>query len=352
MKCPVCRINMEDINIRSVCPRCDGMWLGRGMLKQYLAYSTRNRVAEIKDHSPGRLDTILVEGYCPKCNKLMDVHPLMSYGAKILHCGDCGGTFTGPRELAVMEYMYCWNEWPVIEQGLAAADYREQGFISEGSYGKGIASIMGLSIIDGNNPKKYLPWVTLTIIALNILIYILTTMDSAIVKALWFRPGDLTANPGQGLLTLFTSMFLHGGFFHVLGNMYFLWVFGGNVEDIAGSMVFFFLYLFFGIAAGFGYALMTDRPQTPVLGASGAVAGIMGAYLALYYRSRISIHKLFLFLPLKFTFPVWFYIGFNYFFMQIIYLLLGLPGVAWWAHIIGIVIGFITIFSLKKAKLI
>ncbi|WP_419901499.1 rhomboid family intramembrane serine protease [Kiloniella sp.] len=137
------------------------------------------------------------------------------------------------------------------------------------------------------------------------------------------------------VFTLVTYNFLHGSFMHLAGNMAYLWVFGDNVEDAMGHRRFLTFILSCGILAGLGQSLITSEPQSPIVGASGAVSGILGAYLLQYPRAKILV-------PI-FTIPVFvrayllliFWIGFQVFSA----LLPGESGVAWWAHIIGFLSG-------------
>src|ERR1039457_5342821 len=93
--------------------------------------------------------------------------------------------------------------------------------------------------------------------------------------------------PATAILPLFTSMFLHSSFFHVAGNMLFLWIFGDNVEDSLGHFRYLLFYLLSGLAGGLTHILLNPHPRTPPIGASGAIAGVMGAYLILYPRARV-----------------------------------------------------------------
>ena len=151
------------------------------------------------------------------------------------------------------------------------------------------------------------------------------------------------------VMTVFTSMFLHGGFFHLAGNMLYLWIFGNNVEDAMGHGRFMLFYLLAGIVAAVAQLLYDPASSIPMVGASGAVSGILGAYLVLYPYARI---KTLLFivifikiveLPAIVLLTIWF-------FMQVLYS--QFEGVAWYAHIGGFVFGLVTIklFSRKLPK--
>ncbi len=152
-------------------------------------------------------------------------------------------------------------------------------------------------------------------------------------------PVDAARHLIPGFATLFTYMFLHAGWIHLLSNMAFLWVFADNVEDAFGHVGFLGFYLLCGVAAGLAHSFAQPESVMPLIGASGAVAGIMGAYLVLYPRARVWV-LLFMRLPLRIS-AAWVLIGWLVF--QVISLLLddggGQVSVAWWAHIGGFASG-------------
>ncbi|MGD8809259.1 MAG: rhomboid family intramembrane serine protease [Gammaproteobacteria bacterium] len=148
-------------------------------------------------------------------------------------------------------------------------------------------------------------------------------------------------------LTLLTSIFLHGGWWHLIGNMLFLWVFGDNIEDSMGHWRFLFFYLACGAAAGLVQAFATPGVQEPTIGASGAVAGVLGAYIVLHPRVKIlvlAMKWLPLFVPAYFMLALWFGVQvFNGWFD------IGGP-VAWWAHVGGFVAGAILVVPLRDKR--
>ncbi len=158
-------------------------------------------------------------------------------------------------------------------------------------------------------------------------------------------PLSLAANP-LPLITLFTHMFLHGGWFHFLSNMWTLFIFGDNVEDRMGSGRYLIFYLISGVIAGLAQSAIAPASRVPAIGASGAIAGVLGAYFILFPRSRvISLVPLF-FLPWFVEIPAVIYLGL-WFVSQLFSGLLSLPqtgimgGVAWWAHIGGFFFGML-----------
>src|SRR5271168_1217217 len=153
------------------------------------------------------------------------------------------------------------------------------------------------------------------------------------------------------LLTIFTSMFLHHGFLHIAGNMLFLWIFGDNVEDYFGHVPYLLFYLACGIGSGFAHILFNFHSSLPALGASGAISGVMGAYIILYPRARVLTLVFIFFVPI----PAFIILGY-WFLLQF---LAGVSsvgaaatgGVAWWAHIGGFLLGMlITGFTQQEQK--
>jgi membrane associated rhomboid family serine protease len=182
-------------------------------------------------------------------------------------------------------------------------------------------------------------WVVKGLVLANALAFLLELALGleAVVQAYGFVPALFFQDPlGQGY-RLFTSMFLHGGFFHILSNMWFLWVFGDNVEDRMGHGRFLLFYLLGGVAAALAQGLFTPTSTVPMIGASGAVSAVLGAYYVLFPRAYVVSVVLFIF-PLFVTFPAGVYLGY-WAFLQLFQGLLGLPGVAWWAHLGGFLFG-------------
>jgi membrane associated rhomboid family serine protease len=143
-----------------------------------------------------------------------------------------------------------------------------------------------------------------------------------------------------------TNMFLHGGWFHIIINMWTLWIFGDNVEDRMGSIRFIFFYILCGVAASVGHYFTNLSSTVPALGASGAIAGVMGAYMLMFPRARILTMIPILFFPFFFEIPAFFYLlvwFYSQFFNGTFALLSPQSGggIAWWAHIGGFVAGLI-----------
>ena len=137
-----------------------------------------------------------------------------------------------------------------------------------------------LPIGDDNSSRKTFPIVTYALIALNLLIFLLELSGGDAFILSWsFIPARFLSNPAGEFMTIFSAMFMHAGWIHLLGNMLYLWIFGDNVEDRVGHIKFLLFYLVCGIAATFAQFIFSASSNIPNLGASGAIAGVLGAYL-------------------------------------------------------------------------
>jgi len=222
-------------------------------------------------------------------------------------------------------------------------------------------------------PSKSFPIVSVTLIALNVLVFLyefsLGPHLESFIRAWGATPMFFSAMLGTEydfvgepiraqvfpLLTLFTAMFLHGGWMHLIGNMWYLWIFGDNVEDAMGKFRFIVFYLLTGVVAGVAQILISPHSTIPAVGASGAIAGVLGAYLILYPKARVlTIIPLGWYiqtvrLPALLVLGLWFVI-------QLFYGLASLPGagrtggVAFFAHIGGFVTGLVLVKLFQKRK--
>jgi membrane associated rhomboid family serine protease len=162
---------------------------------------------------------------------------------------------------------------------------------------------------DDNRLRRTFPWVTYLLIAVNFIFFFaeLTLGDQFIYD--WsFIPQRFLANPAGDFATIFTSMFMHAGWLHILGNMLYLWIFGDNVEDVFGHFKFLIFYLICGTAATFGQMAFNTDSTIPNLGASGAIAGVLGAYIFMFPLSRVSVLMGFFVIPMPALIVIGFWI--------------------------------------------
>jgi len=226
--------------------------------------------------------------------------------------------------------------------------------------------------IKDDNPIRGTPWMTITLIAANVLVYLHQISLGPLGEAFVYRYGAIPyeilhfrelpfiplpyQTPFSNFLTLFTSMFIHGGFLHLAGNMLYLWIFGDNVEYIMGRFRFLVFYLLTGLAAALTHIIMSPNSTVPMVGASGAISGVLGAYFVRFPGARvIMLVPIFFFIEF-FSVPAIFALGF-WFLMQLANALFtfGLQtsgGVAWFAHIGGFLAGafLVSIFQRRYVR--
>ena len=209
-----------------------------------------------------------------------------------------------------------------------------------------------------DNPALGKPLLVITIIALCIIIWFWQSGlgyqgNNTVIVNFGLTPKVFLAEPLLSFFTLFTSMFMHGGFMHLAGNMLYLWIFGDNIEGALGHFRFILFYFLCGIAAAFTQILSAPDSTIPMIGASGAVSGVLGAYLIFYPRARI---RTFVFLGIFITFlrlPAVLLLGFLIL-GQVISAFIsnpGSPGVAWFAHLGGFFMGMLLAPLLKKSNI-
>src|SRR5688572_18296703 len=206
-----------------------------------------------------------------------------------------------------------------------------------------------LPIGDDNTSRRTVPVVTFALIALNVLLFFVELSGGEPFIEKWaFVPSRFLANPAGDILTLFTSMFMHAGLVHLGGNMLYLWIFGDNVEDRFGPVKFLVFYLVCGLAATFSQLAVSMGSNIPNLGASGAIAGVLGAYLVMFPQSRVHVlqGRSIIPVPALIVIGLWF----------VLQLFSGIGsisdtadtgGVAYMAHIGGFVAGFILTYVLR-----
>ena len=227
-----------------------------------------------------------------------------------------------------------------------------------------------------DNPSILTPVVTVALIAANLAVWIVfqgmgnEQRLAASVCELGLIPGDLlqrlpigytfpvgdgiscVVEAGRSWETLVTSMFLHGGWLHVLGNCWFLWVFGNNVEDSMGHSRYLVFYLVCGLVAAAAQIVVQPSSAVPMVGASGAISGVMGAYVVLYPRVRVHTLVFLVIFFFRTTFPAWAVLGL-WFAVQLINAQVDqVGGVAVWAHIGGFLAGALLIFLFRSPELL
>jgi membrane associated rhomboid family serine protease len=218
-----------------------------------------------------------------------------------------------------------------------------------------------------DNPTSRVPYVTLTIIALNAVVFFYQLFSPEGLQYFVFKlgaiPYEITHFKTLSLvvmdthesltrlsppLTLIVSMFMHGGIFHLVFNMLYLWIFGNNIEDFLGSGWFIIFYLLCGLAAGLAHIVFNPNSQVPMIGASGAIAGILGAYLILFPHARVLTLVFLIFFIRIIAIPAAFVLG-VWIFIQVLNVGAG-GSVAWFAHIGGFLAGIALIKLVTRKR--
>lgn len=199
--------------------------------------------------------------------------------------------------------------------------------------------------IRDHNPSTRRPYVTYAIIFLNLVMFVLTQGWSDQFNELWARLAlyPVAITHGEMLWGLVTHMFLHAGLMHIGGNMLFLWIFGDNLEDQMGHLGFLMFYLACGLAAAIAQIIPDPGSGVPMVGASGAIAGVLGGYLLLFPRAKVDVLAIIIIIIKIFTVPAWVMLGF-WFALQVFggYNAWGAEsGVAYLAHAGGFVAGVV-----------
>ena len=205
-------------------------------------------------------------------------------------------------------------------------------------------------------PSRTTPVITISLIALNVVVFLYQLLLGEQVNDFILYYGLIPA--AFSWVAVFTSMFLHGGLLHVGGNMLYLWIFGDNVEDRMGHGRFLVFYLLCGIAAALAQTILNPDSVVPMVGASGAIAGVMGAYFVLYPHSRIvTLVPLFLFfqvmeIPAIFFLGIWFLMQFLSGVGSIATAVGGEPagGIAFWAHVAGFLAGVSGVIVFRRPE--
>jgi membrane associated rhomboid family serine protease len=216
------------------------------------------------------------------------------------------------------------------------------------------------------NPSRSFPIMTIALIIINVLIFLFEVSSHRNLDVLFNKFAlipdkyfSLAARGNFNFIERFypfiTSQFLHGGWLHVIGNMWFLWIFGDNIEDRLGHLKYILFYLLCGVAAGFAHVYTNPSSAVPTVGASGAIAGVMGAYTILYPRAKVLTLFIFFFIIRFIEVPAFLFLG-VWFLIQFLSGAATMAtsganaGIAWFAHIGGFVVGIILILVLPRKR--
>ncbi len=321
------------------CAACHGVWFDAGELAM---------LAQLGNSEAFALQSPLLAGDdasvpCPRHPELrMLERQLLPTKARIV---PLGGDDSGP--LTIDQCPTCHGLWfdggELDQLAKSLRDSRLAPFLADpavmdrpGSAWRWIFMLLTGLPVEQWQPRLRRPLSVLTLIALCAVVF-LWQLGAPGHDMLADQYGLVPSRILQsGPWPLLLHMFMHGNLLHILGNMYFLWVFGDNVEDRLGPLRFMYLYFAAGFGAALCHAVLTNRPDIPAVGASGAVAGIMAAYVVLFPQARVV--SMIMFFSVRWQTSTYLLVWLGY---QVLGASLGIPGIAWWAHIGGFIVGYL-----------
>lgn len=344
MQCAVCdsplvKQSFDNICIE-YCKKCNGYWFDGNEIINVFNFLTEHPDI-VNNGTAKKVNGKLQTGYCPKCNQI--AKPLKFYKKEytLLKCVGCNGIWIDKNNLNSL--LKDWKKNKNIFGKYYFSPNKEPKLIQSGN---AFESYTGW--LEDSNPLNRIPYSTILLIILNIIGFFIWNPIITFHKEILFTPSYFLSNPTTYWSTIFISMFTHANFSHLIGNMIYLYLFGNNVEDRIGHYKYFFLYLSLGIIASLGYGYLTTLPNVPTLGASGAVSGVLGSYLLLYPKVNMKIHRTFFLIPYTLNVPMWGYLGIWFLGQQLFGIAAEIQGIAWYAHLIGFICGYIIMFLIKK----
>ncbi|MCP4707361.1 MAG: rhomboid family intramembrane serine protease [Planctomycetes bacterium] len=363
MDCPVCKVPLRKVRSRSLeidmCPRCKGKWYDDGEFTEYVRALSESGVVEAERsrlfvRREVRRACKSQEGtrYCPSCQIVMKKFNY-AYDSNVFldKCMACRGMWADKGESSqVAAHMKVDPRAKAVAEGIIKDHREREGYADLGELNRiplfawFFLPRLILPLAD-DAPRNKFPYVTIAIIMVCVIVFLVQLSvgleDRGFLWDYGFVPADFF---GIGLIT---SMFLHAGWLHLGGNMFFLWLFGDNIEDKMSRFGFFWFFLLCGVVADVVHGVFNLGSEIPCIGASGAISGIMGAYLLFFPRARIK--TLFFYrivrVPAVFFLGLWLFLQFFDFAVS---RMTDITSVAWLAHIGGFVFGALYAYIYMK----
>ncbi len=331
--CPQC--NSEKLvaveyngQVVDFCGKCKGKWFEEGELEG--AWETahshlpKGRALLEEEYSgwskplTGQKDTLS----CPDCGKEMQYHYLSdNYQVELARCPDCNGVWVDEDKRCAVHYA------PKVR---AAIDEIEKPLGVQHFIFQFISRLPA----EFNMKPRSTPWVTRILIVINLIVFAIVFLEPQLWAAGGIVPAELSR--GENLYTLLTHQFQHGDSWHLLGNMFFLYLAGESIEDLVGHYRFLLIYLLGGFAAAIGQWAMDPNEVIPMIGASGAISGLFGIYLLWFRRAKLTF--MLIIYQIKVA-PWMFFLAWTA--VQVIGIYSKMPGIAYSAHLGGFVFGLV-----------
>jgi len=346
-----------------ICPDCKGVWFDSGEFVDFVRTLTESE--EISPQTPQlfkppAIQTVDIgkeqDKICPRCRQKLKIFNY-AYDSNVFldKCPHCQGMWADGGEVKeVARYLKEDPRITAIAEGLIQRNQTLEDLteLSKTLMDTNLSVLFMPKIIlplgDELVAHKF-PKISLSIIGLCILIFIgqiiFVSEPMAFVQSFGAIPTKILK--GEAFYSLFSSIFLHGGILHLLGNMFFFWIFGDNVEDRFSNLGYITFYLACGLAADFMHIFLNASSDIPAIGASGAISGIMGAYFVFYPAARVKLFFIYKILHV----PAFLYLG-TWFLFQLmfgfIFKATGVSNIAWFAHIGGFIFGGLVAYFRKK----
>jgi len=348
LHCPRCKAPLEPLEFEGqevdLCERCGGLWcepedwdteqLGPAADAPEPRGDGEREVEIVVE--PGNFTLVKTEQLrsddwaCPECRQPLSLLKVREVqGLMLDRCAACGGVWFDNREWEHLAALRSWQE-------------QRPGIERKATWGEWLFQVLLRLPIEFNIAPRRQPLITYLIIAICVLLELFVPTEAKLAYAV---QGADSLRPG-GWLTLITHQFLHMGWLHLAGNAYLLYILGDNVEDVLGRLGFLAFYLVCGALAAAFYVLFTWLPDVPVVGASGAISGVIAAYFVLFRRSRLT----FMFIIFQFKLPAAVWIG-VWLGIQVAASLLDpnmVLGVAWLIHVGGFLAGLLFILPIRR----
>lgn len=357
MTCPACgRILHEethDGNTVSHCKKCKGIWLRAADIHSHLESLSVDLDPETVPFTAEKYKGQAFrdsERICPDCGTpLRQKDFSYNSGILILFCGNCRGTWLNRGQDAIIARHMA--ESAALSKQFGPDDAPFSGVdapdISAAEMGVMAASMVMPTIYD-DAPRRIVPYLTITFLVINCVAFALEISNEFRIPTFFLL---IPANLQEPILygSLITHMFIHAGFFHLFGNMLYLWVFGDNVEEEFGHRTFLMFYILSGLGGAGFHILLNPDSTVPMVGASGAIAGIMGAYLVFHPAEEIRVY----FRTSVLTLRAWQFLG-GWIALQALQFALSYgadgAGVAWDAHLAGFATGVVVALAYRGIR--